>query len=383
MLQDVNYTRVTPVRYKRLSEGCNGICISNHWLLASLYQIIRVYRLPHLDPGHEIQISGSRYPRAGVDGSIYVPGTDGVSILKIHNSGHVTLVRNLTGEGSVSNVRAVVLGPLKGELCVAFSEKLLVLNIKDDTVARSLHSPKLMSVHSLAVDSGQILVTYGFIKDRLYDLFDMAMEGNINWFDGVRSETREKVLMACENSTCRGHARRLMLELEDLRDISDTILQTLRQRLIRHIFDSVESFRTFTLLRMGRSIPETSFARRLRRSLGSTHLTRFIRSKIEQTMQDLSQPAHLAVYSGPVLTSPLLTTDSLAGITASNGRFFVVDNQHSNVHIYNRTGSLRYTIESVNGRHGLWLTGLTDVAVWQDCLWLVTRSGHLVLLCPA
>ncbi len=86
-----------------------------------------------------------------------------------------------------------------------------------------------MSVHSLAVDSGHIVTTYGFTKDRIYDLFEMAMEGRINWFDEVHSETIDSVLKACENSGCHENATETMLGLQDLRDISYPILQTLRQ----------------------------------------------------------------------------------------------------------------------------------------------------------
>ncbi len=353
---------MTPVRYKRLAETCNGICISGQWLVVSLDQAVRVYSLPHLDPGQEIRIVSPRYPRADVDGRIYVPGTDGVSILKIHGTGNVILVRNLTGGGSVTNVRAVALGPRKGQLLVAFRNKLFVLRIEDDTVTRSLHPPRLMFVHSLAVDSrqirywshtGHILVTYRFNKDRVYDLLDMAVQGRINW---LRSETRH--FIDGRINGYRGQVPKLRLGLQDLHDIPSQLLQTVRQSLIKYVEIDFK-FKTF---------PATH-------SLAGYG--------IRGAMQDLAQPAHLAVYNGSVLTSSLLTTNSLAGITASNGGFFVVDNQHSNLHIYNTTGSLRYTIDSVNGRHGLWLTGLTDVAVWQDCLWLVTRSGHLVLLCPA
>ncbi len=422
LFQNLDYTTVTPVRYKRLADSCNGICVSNQWLVASLNQTVRVYSLPHLDPGQEIQISSPRYPRAEDDGSIYVPGTEGISILKIHDTGNVTLVRNLTGGGSVTNVRAVALGPLKGELCVAFRDKLLILNIEDDTVARSLESPRLMSVHSLAVDSGQILVTYRFNKDRLYDLIDMAIDGRNDWFDGhdwlagvgrrgyiyedgfdikcfdqyhglgrrpflhgrrisCFGQQWEPVRIALSVTAiingipgycCR--AATLRLELDDLSNIPSQILQMGRKSLI-NVMEQAKRIQRYIYLggRRYRCGYDSSFSEQITS----------VRLQIEQEMSDLSQPAHLALYAGSVLTSPLLTTDSLAGITASNGRFFVVDNQHSNVHIYNTTGSLRYTIESVNGRHGLWLTGLTDVAVWQDCLWLVAGSGHLVLLCPA
>ncbi len=367
--QELDYRTVTPVRYKRLPGSCNGICISGQWLVASLDQAVRVYSLPHLDPGQKIQISSPRYPRAD-DSSVYVPGTDGVSILKIHDTGNVTLVRNLTGGGNVTNVRAVALGPLKGQLLVAFRDTLVVLSIGNDTVARILHLPSVMYVDSLAVDSGQIVVTYRFRQGRVDDLYWMQKYWRHRFDTHLTFEDRRDKL--CHSWLSGVPIPKL--GLQDLHNIPSQILQACRlaMALIRN------------RVRIARAVPTEPNWQRICR--GDTECLSMVPSRPpeppENFKQYLARVSYLAVYTGSVLTSPLLTTDSLAGITASNGGFFVVDNQHSNVHIYNATGSLRYTIESVNGRRDLWLTGLTDVAVWQDCLWLVTGSGHLVLLCP-
>ncbi len=44
-------------------------------------------------------------------------------------------------------------------------------------------------------------------------------------------------------------------------------------------------------------------------------------------------------------------------------------------------GAVLHTVDAVSGKLGVYLYGIQDVAVWQDCVWLGGVHGDLVLLC--
>ncbi len=41
-----------------------------------------------------------------------------------------------------------------------------------------------------------------------------------------------------------------------------------------------------------------------------------------------------------------------------------------------------HSIEALNGKDGVWVPHIWDVAVWESCVWVAERWGSLVLLCP-
>ena len=45
-------------------------------------------------------------------------------------------------------------------------------------------------------------------------------------------------------------------------------------------------------------------------------------------------------------------------------------------------GKLISTVDALNGKDGVWLDVMTDVAIWDNCVWVLSYYGSLVLLCP-
>ncbi len=41
-----------------------------------------------------------------------------------------------------------------------------------------------------------------------------------------------------------------------------------------------------------------------------------------------------------------------------------------------------HTVDALNWETGVWLPGIVDVAVWENCVWVAQCHGILVLLCP-
>ncbi len=101
--------------------------------------------------------------------------------------------------------------------------------------------------------------------------------------------------------------------------------------------------------------------------------------------------ASLAVYrsvtDSPTLLPNLTTVlavvgdwvERRTGLTGSGNRFLAP--YQSDVLVLGPDGSMLHTVDAVSGKLGIWLHEISDVAVWQDCVWLGGYNRDLVLLC--
>ena len=101
----------------------------------------------------------------------------------------------------------------------------------------------------------------------------------------------------------------------------------------------------------------------------------------------LTWPTHsLAVYRS-VTDSPTLLPNLTAvgrwvyGLTGSGNHFLAPYVFQSDLLVLGPDGSVLYTVDAVSGKLGIWLHRITDVAVWQDCVWMGAGKGDMVLLC--
>lgn len=198
-------------------------------------------------------------PRADSDGVVYIPGSRYISMLEISDSGHATVIGNLTGQGELQGHTVVAVGPRPGELCVGHSSHVYIVNITTDSILRRLaRPPGLRKVDSLAVlPTGQILVS-----DR---------DGQIAWY---RSVSESAILLA----------------------------------------DTPDSGRRVLMV-------------------GNVNL---------------------------FLVAPHF-----------GSQLFVMDYE-----------GIWHTVDALNGKDGVWVPGITDMAVWDNCVWVGNDEGSLVLLCP-
>ncbi len=94
----------------------------------------------------------------------------------------------------------------------------------------------------------------------------------------------------------------------------------------------------------------------------------------------------LAVYRS-VQDSPTLLTnltavgDRVLGLTGSGNHFLGPYYLQADLLVLGHDGSVLYTVDAVSGKLGIWLYGISDVTVWQDCVWLGNHDGDFVLLC--
>ncbi len=94
----------------------------------------------------------------------------------------------------------------------------------------------------------------------------------------------------------------------------------------------------------------------------------------------------LALY-GSVSEPPTLLTnmtsecDVVLGLLGTGNRFLVPYCYSSELLVVAPDGSVLHVIEALTGKLGIWLYRVSDVAVWQDCVWVGGGYGDLVLLC--
>ncbi len=94
----------------------------------------------------------------------------------------------------------------------------------------------------------------------------------------------------------------------------------------------------------------------------------------------------LAVYrsmseSPTVLTSLSSVGDLVWGLVGSGNLFLALYSYTGDLLVVSANGTVLHTVDAVNGKLGIFLHGITDLAVWQDCVWLGFYHGDLVLLC--
>ncbi len=94
----------------------------------------------------------------------------------------------------------------------------------------------------------------------------------------------------------------------------------------------------------------------------------------------------LAFYTS-VTDSPTVLYNMAAvgdGVFASlcHGQHFLVPYLYkADLLVVDSSGAVLHTVDAVSGKLGVYLYAITDVAVWQDCVWLGGLYGDLVLLC--
>ncbi len=66
-------------------------------------------------------------------------------------------------------------------------------------------------------------------------------------------------------------------------------------------------------------------------------------------------------------------------------QFLILDRTFAsvNIRVLSDNGTLLHTVDVLSGRDGVWLLNVADVAIWEDCGWMLGHDeGALVLLCP-
>ncbi len=91
--------------------------------------------------------------------------------------------------------------------------------------------------------------------------------------------------------------------------------------------------------------------------------------------RSVSEPPEL--LAGIPLTSP-------GNCLGHLNHFLVLDMSDSSIiRVVSDNGTLLHTVDVLNGRDGVWLPHAVDVAIWEDCGWVLGyEEGSLVLLCP-
>ncbi len=94
---------------------------------------------------------------------------------------------------------------------------------------------------------------------------------------------------------------------------------------------------------------------------------------------------NLAWYRSVSEPAVLLTDTPVTGqraVMLGNINQFLVA-AWSGSHLYVLDGERTWhTVNVLNGEEGVWLPFITDVAVWEGCVWVADGNGALVLLCP-
>ncbi len=89
-----------------------------------------------------------------------------------------------------------------------------------------------------------------------------------------------------------------------------------------------------------------------------------------------------SVTDSPILVNNVTSmADFVHGIQVSGDHFLAPYIFKANLLVLGTNGSVLHTVDAVSGKLGVWLYGITDVAVWQDCVWLGSQHSDLVLLC--
>ncbi len=163
--QNVDYSRLQPVRYARLKHNITGLCVSGRWLVVTDWVNTSLYSLPDLALRHKVRVEACRLPRAASDSLVYVPGKRYIALLEITASGNMTELRNITTVGGQKLLLpSVAVGPQPGQLCVAqyHQPRLWIVNTTNDRVIHTVRLPDPCQVlwSVAALDSGQLMISY-------------------------------------------------------------------------------------------------------------------------------------------------------------------------------------------------------------------------------
>ncbi len=94
----------------------------------------------------------------------------------------------------------------------------------------------------------------------------------------------------------------------------------------------------------------------------------------------------LALYSSfdrsPVLLNDTSPLGYSYGMIDHANHFLLTLPDHSLILVVDADGRLISTVDALNGKGGVWLDGMIDVAIWDNCVWVLSLYGSLVLLCP-
>ncbi len=94
----------------------------------------------------------------------------------------------------------------------------------------------------------------------------------------------------------------------------------------------------------------------------------------------------LAFYSSyaapPVLLNDLKPLSGNPGMIGHVNHFLFSLGYDSLILIVDADGQLVSTVDALNGNGVVWLDMMLDVAIWDNCVWVLSLYGALILLCP-
>ncbi len=101
---------------------------------------------------------------------------------------------------------------------------------------------------------------------------------------------------------------------------------------------------------------------------------------------DYARSLSLALYSSydraPEILHDMKPLPDGYGMVGHVNHFLLLFNFVSLITVVDAGGSLVFSIDALNGKDGVWLDGMFDVAIWDNCMWVLSLSFSLVLLCP-
>ena len=85
------------------------------------------------------------------------------------------------------------------------------------------------------------------------------------------------------------------------------------------------------------------------------------------------------LYQSDITFPPTDLTVTRYPRLSHNDHFLVVDRQANTILILDNQGDLVYTVDDLNGKHGIWMK-ISDVAVWEKNLLVCDAYGNLMIL---
>ncbi len=94
----------------------------------------------------------------------------------------------------------------------------------------------------------------------------------------------------------------------------------------------------------------------------------------------------LALYSSydrsPVLLNNTSPLGAVTGMINHANHFLLTLPNYCLILVVDAEGKLTSTVDALNGKGGVWLDMVFDVAIWDNCVWVLSFYRSLVLLCP-
>ena len=87
----------------------------------------------------------------------------------------------------------------------------------------------------------------------------------------------------------------------------------------------------------------------------------------------------LPVLLNDIHTSPLYL---VYGMIGHANHFLITWPRFSLILVVDAEGKFTSTVDALNGKSGVWLDFMIDVAIWDNCVWVLSFYHSLVLLCP-